>query len=71
VAQNPLTLILLINSIFPIGLILNQNENTKDAVISGQNSISSSSSNPLEQITWFALALQFILLLIRTKVTDF
>ncbi len=70
-AQNPLTLILLINSIFPIGLILNQNENTKDAVISGQNSISSSSSNPLEQITWFALALQFILLLIRTKVTDF
>jgi protein translocase SecG subunit len=71
VAQNPLTLILFLNSIFPIGLILNQNENTKDAVISGQNSISSSSSNPLEKITWFALVLQFILLLIRTKVTDF
>jgi preprotein translocase subunit SecG len=65
---SPLTLILLINSLVIIVLILNQNDNTKDSV-SYQNS--SSSNNPLENITWISFILQLSLLLIKIKTTDF
>ena len=65
--ENPLTLILIGNSIVLIGLILNQNETTKDS-LTKQNS--KSSSNPLEKATWVCLIIQLILLLLRTKITD-
>ena len=64
---NSFTLILLINSIFLIGLILNQNESTKD---SSSNQTSRSSLNPLEKFTWIGLIIQLILLLIQIKITD-
>jgi preprotein translocase subunit SecG len=64
---NSFTLILLINSIFLIGLILNQNDSTKD---SSSNQTSRSLLNPLEKFTWVGLIIQLILLLIQLKITD-
>ena len=64
---NSFTLILLINSIFLIGLILNQNDSTKG---SSSNQHSRSSLNPLEKFTWIGLIIQLILLLIQIKITD-
>ena len=64
---NSFTLILLVNSVFLIGLILNQNDSTKDT---SSNQISRSSLNPLEKFTWIGLILQLILLLIQIKITD-
>lgn len=65
---HPFTLILSLNSLISIGLILNQNESSKDSA-SIQNS--SSQSNPFERITWICLFIQLILLLLKTKLTDF
>jgi hypothetical protein len=65
--QNPLTLVLIANSLLLSGLILNQNETTKDS-LTKQNS--KSSSNPLEKVTWGCLIIQLILLLLKTKITD-
>ena len=67
IALNPITIILIINSILLISLTLTQNENIKD---SGNNQ-SSSVTSPLEIVTWFSLFLQLILLLIKQKITDF
>lgn len=64
---NSFTLILLINSIFLIGLILNQNDSAKD---SSSNQTSRSLLNPLEKFTWVGLIIQLILLLIQLKITD-
>ena len=64
----PLTLMILINSAITITLILNQNDSSKDATT---NQNSSSLSNPLENVTWICFILQLILLLIKTKITDF
>jgi preprotein translocase subunit SecG len=58
--------IFVINSIFIIGLILNQNENTRDSIITKN---SSNLKNPLENITWISLFLQFSLLLIKIKIS--
>jgi preprotein translocase subunit SecG len=63
----PFTLILLMNSIVLIGLILNQNESTKDSLMS---QTARSSVNPLERLTWISLLFQLILLVIKIKVTD-
>ena len=63
---SPLTLLLFLNSTLTIGLVLNQNESTKDSM----NTQSSSSVNPLENITWICLATQLILLLIKVKTSD-
>jgi preprotein translocase subunit SecG len=63
---SPFNLILFINSVFTIGLILNQNENTKDSA-NKQNQ--SSSANPLEKITWVCVVLQFFLLLVKVKIS--
>ena len=60
---NPVILLLIINSIFLIGSILTQNE-TKDP---GSIQSTSSSTSPLELVTWISLLLQFILLLIKLK----
>lgn len=64
----PLTLMILINSAITITLILNQNDSSKDATT---NQNSSSLANPLENVTWICFILQLILLLIKTKITDF
>lgn len=63
----PFNLILLMNSIVLIGLILNQNESTKDSLMS---QTARSSVNPLERLTWISLLFQLILLVIKIKVTD-
>jgi heme/copper-type cytochrome/quinol oxidase subunit 2 len=65
---NPLTFLLLLNSFITILLIFNQNDSAKDST-SSQNS--TSSTNPLEIFTWICLIIQLILLLIKTKITDF
>jgi len=65
---NPLTFLLLLNSFISITLVLNQNDSAKDSAIV-QNS--TNISNPLEKFTWICFALQLILLLLKTKVTDF
>ncbi len=64
----PLSFLLLLNSFMTITLIFNQNESAKDS-ISLQNT--ATSSNLIEQLTWITLISQFILLLIKIKVTDF
>ena len=63
-----LNIILLANSIFALVLILNQNESSKELTA---NSNSTSTSNPLENLTWGSLFFQLLLLLIKTKTTDF
>jgi hypothetical protein len=67
-SNNTLTLILGINSLLLIGLILNQNDSTKDSVTS-QNS--NSLRNPFENITWISLIVQLSLLLIKIKINEF
>lgn len=63
-----LNLILLVNSLIAIFFILNQNESSKELTA---NSNSTSVSNPLENLTWGCLFFQLVLLLIKTKTTDF
>jgi preprotein translocase subunit SecG len=65
--NSPFNLILLINSLFLIGLILNQNENTKESVTK-QNQ--NSSSNPLERITWVCVLAQLFLLVVKVKINN-
>jgi hypothetical protein len=55
------------NSLVTITLIFNQNDSVKD--ITPQNS--GASSNPLEKFTWICLIFQLLLLLAKTKQTDF
>jgi uncharacterized protein with PQ loop repeat len=62
----PFPLILLLNSVLTITLIFNQNDSPKDST---QNSISM--LNPIEIATWVCFLLQLILLLVKTKLTDF
>jgi hypothetical protein len=64
----PFPLILLLNSFITITLIFNQNDSAKDSA-STQNSIST--SNPLETFTWICFLFQLVLLLLKTKLTDF
>jgi len=64
--SNWLPFLLLINSLLTIAFILNQNESSKDSATS---QIGNSSWNIIEYLTWFSLILQFILLLIKTKIT--
>jgi len=64
---SPLNFILLINSILIIGLILNQNESTKDSV---NKQTQSSSTNPLEKFTWIGVSIQLFLLIIKAKINN-
>jgi preprotein translocase subunit SecG len=64
----PLNTFLVLNSFILIGLILTQNENTKE-VAGTQNS--SNLTNPFEKITWISFFFQFSFLLIKIKSTDF
>tara|TARA_B100001564_G_scaffold342380_1_gene337942 strand:+ start:1591 stop:1794 length:204 start_codon:yes stop_codon:yes gene_type:complete len=63
---NPVTIILIVNSLSVVSLVLTQNETAKEDL-----SKKSSSSNPLELVLWFTVILELILLLIQTKVSDF
>ncbi len=63
-----LNIILFINSFLAIFFILNQNESSKELTA---NSNSNSASNPLENFTWGCLFIQLVLLLVKTKTTDF
>ena len=63
---NPVTIILIVNSLSVVSLVLTQNETTKEEL-----SKKSSSSYPLELVLWFTVILELILLLIQTKVSDF
>jgi uncharacterized membrane protein len=65
---NSLPIFLLINSFLAIGLVLNQNDSAKDSITS---STTSSAVNPFERLTWGTLILQFGLLLIKIKTSDF
>jgi hypothetical protein len=67
-SNNTFTLILGINSLILIGLILNQNDSTKDSVT---NQNSNSLRNPFENITWISLIFQLSLLLIKIKINEF
>jgi hypothetical protein len=66
---HPLTLILIGNSFVTLVLVFNQNDSPKDAISSSQNI--GSSPNPFEKATWICFISQLILLLIKTKLTDF
>lgn len=63
---NPVTIILIVNSLSVVSLVLTQNETAKEDL-----SKKSSSSNPLQLVLWFTIILELILLLIQTKVSDF
>ena len=63
---NPVTIILIVNSLSVVSLVLTQNDTTKEEL-----SKKSSSSNPLEVVLWFTVILELILLLIQIKVSDF
>ncbi len=67
---NTFTIILLLNSFATVTLILNQNESAKDAA-SNANSANTEISNPLQNITWICVTLEFILLLLKSKMNDF
>jgi uncharacterized protein with PQ loop repeat len=62
----PFPLIFLLNSFLTITLIFNQNDSPKEST---QNSISA--PNPIEIATWVCFLLQLVLLLLKTKLTDF
>ena len=66
-SNNPLNILLAVNSLLTIGLILNQNESAKDSSIT-QNS--SSITNPFESLTWICLVIQLILLLLKFKFNE-
>jgi preprotein translocase subunit SecG len=65
---NTLNIILIINSLLTVFLILNQNESNKDS----SNNISNSEiANPLQRITWLCIFLEFIILILKSKITDY
>jgi|TARA_E500000178_G_scaffold290428_1_gene293890 uncharacterized membrane protein (DUF373 family) len=63
---NPINLILIVNSLSVIGLVITQNETTRDEI-----SKKSSVTNPLEKLLWVLVIFELITLLIQTKVSDF
>jgi|TARA_Y200000002_G_C22159730_1_gene446531 preprotein translocase subunit SecG len=65
--NNSLTTFLLINSILIIGLITIQNE-SKDN--NNAQSSNTTSTSPLELLTWGTVLLELILLLIKLKITE-
>jgi hypothetical protein len=62
------TNLLVLNSLFIIGLVLNQNDSSKDSLKS-QNS--SFLDNPVENITWLSLFFEFFCFLLKIKNTSF
>jgi hypothetical protein len=64
----PLTILVILNSFLTLGLILSQNETTKDTTT---NSVNSEISNPIQNLTWVCIILEFIFFLIKSKINDF
>ena len=60
---NPLSVLLIFNSVFLIGSIMNQNETKDHGSIQSSSTITSS----IEIVTWISLLYQIILLLIEIK----
>ena len=60
---SPFSLLLILNSVFLIVLIVSQNE-TKD---SGSIQSGSTTTSPIEFVTWISLFCQFLLVLFRIK----
>jgi preprotein translocase subunit SecG len=69
--MNTFTLFFIINSIVIIVLILNQNESVKDAVSNSTGTNSSEISNPLQNLTWFCIILEFFSFLVKIKINEF
>ena len=65
--NNSLTTFLLINSILIIGLITVQNE-SKDN--NNAQSSTTTSTSPLEVLTWGTVILELVLLLIKLKINE-
>ena len=63
---NPVTIILIVNSLSVVSLVLTQNDTTKEEL-----SKKGSSSNPFEVALWVTVILELILLLVQIKVSDF
>ena len=63
---NPVTIILIVNSLSVVSLVITQNDTTKEEL-----SKKSSSSNPFEVALWVTVILELILLLVQIKVSDF
>lgn len=63
---SPVTLLLIINSLLIIGLVLTQNDSTKDSA--SQKSLR---TNPIEIIIWISILVEIIIFLIAEKITDF
>ena len=63
---NPVTIILIVNSLSVVSLVLTQNDTTKEEL-----SKKSSSSNPFEVALLVTVILELILLLVQIKVSDF
>jgi preprotein translocase subunit SecG len=68
VTLSPLEIIVLINSVLLIGLVLTQNENTRNSITTQSSNLS---TNPFEKLTWISVFLQLTLLLIKIKNNDF
>ena len=64
--MNPLTILLFLTSSFLVILIFNQNENAKEV-----SQESNTEMSFFEQITWILLGIEFLLLLLKVKITDF
>lgn len=64
---NFINIVLILNSLFLIILIFNQNDNIKNTAISKTSGGSSSLENPFEKMTWFSLFFQLVLLLFKVK----
>ena len=63
---NPVSILLIINSISIISLVLTQNETTKD--YASQNS---SRTNPIETVLWIIIIFEIVMFLSTGKITDF
>jgi len=63
-----LMILLVLNSLFLIGLILNQNDSSKDSLKS-QSFSASLLDNPLENITWLSLFVEFFCFCVKLKTT--
>lgn len=67
---NTLSLLFLINSLFIIVLVLNQNESAKDIITNSVSSNSSQRANPLQNLTWVCVILECFFLLAKNKIID-
>jgi hypothetical protein len=63
---NPVSILLILNSVSIISLVLTQNETAKDSA--SQNN---SRTNPIENLLWIIIIFEILMFLISGKFTDF